>query len=109
MDLANHAAKRVDLAQLSDKELIKRYCADRSNRICADTLWERCEDIVKRTIKRVEWRYRPREVSSQDFVDASLSHAWENFVARVGGYDVEGGKLPGLWTSVSNTTVIDVS
>jgi hypothetical protein len=88
MDPEMSPTKPVDLSQLSDEELIQKYCADRKGQDIASILWERHSEKIRDALKK-QARLRPDTCPYRTFLDASFSRAYLNFLQRICGFRFE--------------------
>jgi DNA-directed RNA polymerase specialized sigma24 family protein len=95
-----------DPSKLSDLELIRRYCADRSDQEVADELWRRFGDTLHDSVKKAARWLKPGEMDHRSFVDACFTRAYINLFARICSFRFE-GSIEGWLSRVAKTALLD--
>lgn len=94
-----------DLSKLSDRDLIERFCKDRSNQDIATALWERHSPTILSALKKQAY-LSPAGCDRRSFVDSSFSRAYINFFRRICGFKFE-GSIDGWLYKLAGTAELD--
>jgi len=89
VDMTEQAAGPADVTQLSDKELILRYCGNRKDRTVAEKLWRRCGEKLHQSLGRLVFSRNslcPDFCDRKTFLDSTFSRVYVNFFARICGF-----------------------
>ena len=108
MDASGQTGKPADPSKLSDKELIEQYCANPKEQHLAAELWDRYHGTVRNALKRIVFRGNlcPEGWNHETFLEASFSHAYINFIARICRFQFR-GSLSGWFAKLAGTTALD--
>lgn len=109
MGLEQQVPEPFDPRELSDKELIQRFCPERSNQALADELWRRYQQAVYAALENNSRTLCPAFYDFRDLVHDSYLQARKNLLARICTFK-ELGSAPSLraWLGrVARSTMLD--
>jgi DNA-directed RNA polymerase specialized sigma24 family protein len=81
--LTQPAAEPTDLRNLSDKELVKRFCTEAEDQPAADEIWRRYEQTIYKSLEKSSRTLCPVFYDPRDLVHDSYLKARENLLARI--------------------------
>lgn len=106
MSPSDQPAEHGDLRELSDGELIGRFCRNRKDAGLFEELWRRHGESLKDAIRKRGSRLRPTGYEHRAFLDGCESRAYINFRRRICRFRFE-GSLAGWLGKLAYTATLD--
>ena len=89
MSVPDVSREPVDPAKLSDKDLVKLFCANRKEQVLATELWRRYGDQLRESLKRLVFSRHslcPDFVDRKTFLDSTFSRVYLKFLGGICGF-----------------------
>lgn len=112
VDLPGQSAEPVDLGSLSEKEVVKLFCANPKEEALATELWRRFDDRIYKALQRLIFRRDglcPDFCDRKTFLDSTFTRAYLKFFGGIRdfrGFDSP-WSLKAWLTEVASTAALD--